>query len=540
MQNNLPGDNLEAQLALLRLWQLIGDSTQVRELSGRLLRDVAPSTRAHTGTTHNTPDVSAVGLKRLALDSEVLSIAGRLERSEGRYAQAVGLFQQALAAEALGEAWSTQASVVTPLVTTPSLADTEPRPQLRLTQTLSAVLAHSTAPDQGTAVTSATRIQRELDEIEARRQRWVETGQRMLNKPATSGISTLNGWELTAVAWWPKDYDGHYFVHLDQVHLDAGGLPVNRADALDYGQVAAWPSAAYPTNAAVQRVSGTNLGIGFVADRWRWDVGAVGIGFPVTNWVGGVKTSGDWGDLRYQLDLHRRPVTGSLLSYAGARDPITGTIWGGVLTTGLSARVSGDVGPYSMSLSASLDGLTGRQVQRNHRMQLRWAADQDVLRTPHHVVNAGLSVTLTRHAYDLSEYSWGQGGYYSPQQLTSISMPVEWSGRLGAWSWLGRGSVSWSASSSGVTDYFPGHPALQAQAGNLLYKASSSTGFSASLRGGLEHQTTRNLALGAWLELDRSENYAPTNLLLYARYFFDPVRVPLEKRARPVQAYSSY
>jgi hypothetical protein len=184
--------------------------------------------------------------------------------------------------------------------------------------------------------------------------------------------------------------------------------------------------------------------------------------------------------------------------------------------------------------------LTGRQVQRNQRTQLRWAADQDVLRTPHHRVNAGLSVTLTRHVHDLSEYTWGQGGYYSPQRLASISMPVEWSGRLGAWSWLGRGSLSWSASSSGDTDYFPGHPALQAQAGNLVYKGSRGTGFSASLRGGLEHQTTRNLALGAWLELDRSEDYAPTHLLLYARYFFDPVRVPLEKRARPVQAYSSY
>lgn len=42
------------------------------------------------------------------------------------------------------------------------------------------------------------------------------------------------------------------------------------------------------------------------------------------------------------------------------------------------------------------------------------------------------------------------------------------------------------------------------------------------------------------LELDRAEDYSPTNLLLYARYFFDPVRVPLENRPRPVQAYSSY
>lgn len=150
----------------------------------------------------------------------------------------------------------------------------------------------------------------------------------------------------------------------------------------------------------------------------------------------------------------------------------------------------------------------------------RLSADRDVLRTPHSVVNAGLSVGLTRHARDLSEYSWGHGGYYSPQRLVSISVPVEWSGRLGTRTWLGRGALSSSASPAKTSSNF-GYLTLQAQAGNPVYKGSSSTGVGFPARCA-ERQMTRNLALGALLELDRAEDYSPTNLLLYARYFFDP------------------
>lgn len=541
LQDNLPASNVPAQLSLLRLWQRVGGVAQARALSDRLLQQAEPRALVHAKAEQQAPALSASLLKRFPTDGDVLLSAARLERAQGNHEYALHLLTQALKIQTLTEALP---PTPPPAATSADAGDELPLPKLRLTPQLSAGVVESVlAPvlgAQAMPLTPTARIQREMDEIEMRRQSWVETGQKMLNKSSTSGISTLNGWERATVAWWPQGYGGKYFLHLDQVQLNAGGLPVARAGAIDYGQVAAWPEGDYPTNGALQRASAHNLGLGYEADRWRWDVGAVGIGFPVTNLVGGLRVSGDWGDLGYSAGLARRPLTGSLLSYAGAHDPITGQVWGGVVATGASARVSGDVGPYSMSLSASQDWLTGRHVQRNQRTQLRWAADRDVLRTPHSVVNAGLSVALTRHARDLSEYTWGQGGYYSPQRLLSLSVPLEWSGRLGAWTWQSRGAVSWSASSSGPTDQFPGYPQLQAQAGNPVYKGSSSTGVGVSLRAALEYQATRNWALGGLLELDRSADYSPTNLLFYARYLLDPVRVPLEDRPRPVQAYSSF
>lgn len=468
------------QLALVRLWQRIGQPDEAGALLASLKAD--------------NPD-----------DTEVLLHSARLERSESHYAQALSSYRDALAIE------------------------------------------RRNLPADGTAApqpSSVTKIESDIASIEGRRQSWVEVGQTGLRKSSTDGISSLHGWERPAVAWFPRGYDGLYFLHVDQVHLDAGALPRNASDAMSYGQVAAWPSARYPTTGAHSKADGFNVGFGYQADRWQWDIGTTGAGMPVTNVVGGVAHTGDWRDVGYRLEVSRRPLTGSLLAYGGAHDPITGQTWGGVVATGVSARASTNVGGFGASLSGNYAALTGKNVRSNTRWQLRAALDRDVWRTPNQLVNLGAALSFWGYARDLSEYSWGHGGYYSPNRYASIALPLEWSGREGKWTWLLRASVSFSSSSSNAMDYFPTDPRLQAQANALgrsaVYTGGSSTGFGRSLRAVVEHQLTSNLALGAQFEMDRSAYYAPSSLMLYARFLLDPVTAPLVNRPRPVQPYSSF
>lgn len=428
-------------------------------------------------------------------DTPVLLHAARLERAEDRYVQALAYFRQANA-------------------------------------------------QAGNAPETSTAIVQDIAAIEARRQAWIEAGLVRIGKSSTPGISSLHGYELPVVAWMPKGYDGNYFLHVDRVGLDAGALPSAQADALEYGQVAAWPASAYPTQPGTPRGQGTNLGFGYRGTGVEWDVGAIGIGMPVTNVVGGVS----WGQWRedgnYHVELSRRPLTGSLLSYAGARDPVTGQIWGGVVATGISARIGRPFGAWSASLSGGYALLQGKNVQDNTRLQLRAAIDRDVWRTPDDSINAGLALSLWRYGKDLSEYTWGHGGYYSPRNYAALSLPIEWGGRRGRFTWQLRGALSLSRSSSAATDYFPGSPALQAQALALgngpLYGASASSGFGRSLRGIVEYRVTPNLTLGAQLSLDRSAYYAPTTALVYLRWMIDPVRALQPDRPRPVQPYSDF
>ncbi|MES2609672.1 MAG: cellulose synthase subunit BcsC-related outer membrane protein [Pseudomonadota bacterium] len=506
LQDHLPRTDAGQQLALLRIWQRAGRMDEARALSARLLQDFPQ-------------------------DSDVLLHAARLERANRNYAQALVFFRSALTLETRGAA--------APAAETAPGEPTEAEAPLKLQQSYALSLPVDAAV--------VAKIQGEIDSIEARRQVWIEAAHTGLRKNSTDGISSLRGWERPVVAWMPRGYDGHYFLHVDRVKLDAGELPADGSDFTDFGQIAALPPNS-PLTYRRQRGTGTNLGFGFVGDDVQWDLGATGVGFPVTNLVGGIARTGDLGRYGYKLEGFRRPITGSLLSYAGARDPITGQVWGGVVATGASGRLSTDFGPYSSSVSLSLAALTGKNVESNTRAQLRVAVDRDVWKSNTSVVNMGVTFSAWHYGKDLSEYSFGHGGYYSPRSYASVALPIEWSGRKGALTWLARGAVSVSRSSSGDTDYFPQNALLQslararlAESGSVpVYTGSSGSGFGRSFRGALEYQVTRNFSLGAQLELDRSAYYAPTNLMVYGRYRFDPVLAPLENRPRPVQPYSSF
>ena len=422
--------------------------------------------------------------------TDALLAAARQKRSDSRYSDAMALFKQVQQA------------------------------------TLSASASGEPADQQ-----AQDKLRRDMEEIEARRQAWVEVGQQTLEKNSTEGLGSLRGWERPVVAWLPWGYQGVMFVHADQVQLDAGSYAG--------GDPFAQPGSEAITRGLPQRADGVNVGLGYVGDDVRWDLGETGVGFAVRNWVGGLRYGGDVGALGYSVELSRRPQTGTLLSYAGTTDPTTGDAWGGVVATGVGARVSTDFGPYSTSASASAASLTGRNVADNTRLKWRVAADRDVYRDAQQVLNAGLALSGLHHEKDLSGYTWGHGGYYSPVSNTTLSLPVEWSGRKDLFTWLLKASVSLSGSTSSATDYYPTSNAMQKAAGNV-YAASSSTGSGWAISGAAEYQLSEHLAVGARLEREVSDYYAPFSLLVYARYAFDPVRQTLARKPLPVQAYSQF
>jgi Cellulose synthase operon protein C C-terminus (BCSC_C)/Tetratricopeptide repeat len=427
-------------------------------------------------------------LRGQALDTQLQ--AARLQRSRGQYGDALALFQQA--------------------------------------QHSALAMAQAGVPLDAQ---THDRLARDIQAIEARRQAWVEVGQQSREKNSSEGLGSLRGWERPVVAWFPWGYQGTLFVHADQVQLDAGSYPG--------GEPFAQPGSEAITRGLPQRAEGLNVGLGYVGDDWRWDLGETGIGFAVRNWVGGLRYSGGSGAVGYSVELSRRPLSGTLLSYAGTYDPQTQAAWGGVVATDAGGRVATDIGPFSTSLSASVASLSGLNVADNSRLKWRLAADRDVYQDARQVLNLGLTLSGLHHDKDLSGYTWGHGGYYSPVRNITLSLPLEWSGRDGAFTWLVRASASLSGSTSSTTEFYPNNAALQ-QASGRVYGASGSTGSGWALGASAEYQATPDLALGARLEREVSDFYTPLNLLLYARYEWDPVRRPLERRPRPVQAYSQF
>jgi hypothetical protein len=65
------------------------------------------------------------------------------------------------------------------------------------------------------------------------------------------------------------------------------------------------------------------------------DIGTTPMGFNVVDVVGGLSYSSDVGPVGYTVNVHRRPISSSLLSFGGQKDSNshTGTTWGGVRAT---------------------------------------------------------------------------------------------------------------------------------------------------------------------------------------------------------------
>lgn len=361
------------------------------------------------------------------------------------------------------------------------------------------------------------------------------------------GISNLRVVELPVEAHVPVGDSGALaFVQVDPVTADAGVL--NLADSYNlrqYGKVLALAPGGL-ASAPAQSASGRALAVGYETDGLRADLGTSPIGFPVSNVLGGVKWSHYTQDSGFSLDVSRRPMTASLLSYAGARDPVTGDIWGGVVSSGAGMHLSHDIGRLSGFVEPGFYMLTGRNVLSNTEAALRTGfnysfIDQDDMR-----LTAGAALTYWHYRENLRFYSFGHGGYYSPQKYYSLALPVRWTGREERWSYLLQGSVSASVSYEKDMPFYPTDPALQAQAvantslSTATYTGGPGHGTGFSIGGALEYRFTSHLYGGARLQIDRSLYYTPNFAILYLRYMFDGQTGPVPFPPEPIKAYSRY
>lgn len=147
------------------------------------------------------------------------------------------------------------------------------------------------------------------------------------------------------------------------------------------------------------------------------DLGSTPMDFKVVDVVGGVSYRGDLGPLGYTLDAHRRPLSSSLLAFGGQTDPNTGITWGGVRAMGGSVSISYDNGKaHGVWSTLGADSLVGQHVAGNERLRWMTGYYYKIINENNQRLTVGLSDMLWHYSNDLSGYSLGQGGCYSPQR----------------------------------------------------------------------------------------------------------------------------
>ncbi|WP_176076958.1 cellulose synthase subunit BcsC-related outer membrane protein [Burkholderia dolosa] len=410
-----------------------------------------------------------------------------------------------------------------------------------------------------------TPAQAAFAELEQRRDPEIEIGWLPAYKSGDEGVSAYRAQQVPIYAQWPIRYDGHAFLQLDTVHVDPGTLDTSDPNAYalnTFGTLPALKSLsgllaplgtnqpvdaliAHPPGSLHQSATGVAVGVGYRTDAWRFDVGTSPLGFPVQYVVGGVRYRVDAGPASFTVNASRRPETSSVLSYAGMRDPWTGAVWGGVRRDGVNLRASVDVGRTNVFAELGAGVLTGRNVERNAEVTLRTGFTVPVYERATTRVSTGLVGNAWHYAQNLRYYTYGQGGYYSPQRYLSLGVPIEWAGRRDALSWdvTVTGGISNSREKDSL--YFPTFSDQRAaqQAAGFVYAGSSTRGvsFSYGVNGIVEYRVNPHLSVGAQLHVDRSHDYAPSSALVYLRYAFD-ARAPRNwlVTPTPVRLYSDY
>ena len=290
-----------------------------------------------------------------------------------------------------------------------------------------------------------------------------------------------------------------------------------------------------------QQDSGVGLSVAYLNEDsgLKGDLGVSPLGFTYSTAVGGIsleRALQSAPDYRYTLSASRRSVTDSLTAFAGSRDSRSGAKWGAVTANGIRAELSHDDQRTGYYGYASAHRLLGEHVEANNRFELGSGIYWYLRNTSDSRLTLGVNGTALSYSDNQNFYTYGHGGYFSPQKFFALGIPVDWAQRGPRFSYALHGSVGVQYIDQDSAPIFPGHSALQANAdavGLSRYSGQSKTGIGYNLRATGEYRLERNLYLGVNLGLDNANDYKQYTGSLYLRYGFDEVSRPMPLPVRP-------
>ncbi|QHM73327.1 cellulose synthase complex outer membrane protein BcsC [Mixta intestinalis] len=356
----------------------------------------------------------------------------------------------------------------------------------------------------------------------------------------TGGISDLTA-HTTMLQLETPLASGKSFVRVDRVEVSAGTFStVNGRYSEVFGTCA--DNGTGCDRDVKQRQEGIAPGIGWQNERWSADFGTSPMGFEVVNWVGGLSWNTDVKDIGLTFTASRRPISSSLLAYAGARDPSPQgeRSWGGVVATGGSVGLSYDRGgAHGVWADLSAHQITGKNVADNSRERLMAGYYYKWINEDNRRATIGVNSMLWHYQKDLSDYAFGQGGYYSPQQYFSLAVPLNYRQRTENWSFDVGGSVSWSRSKTRAQQRYPVWPGYQTGPSDSSADSSGS-GFGYTLRAAVERRLTAHWTLGAAVDIQQAKDYTPSHGLIYARYSLAGWEGDLNLPPQPLVPYADF
>lgn len=370
----------------------------------------------------------------------------------------------------------------------------------------------------------------------------VTTGFTGFHDEGTPGYSDTNGRVGSAQIMMPAK-GGTLTIISDTVHYNMGNI--QSRDPWEAMTGTCFAKGCDPAK-SFTKDTGSLLAAAWTNGTWSFDIGTTPIGFHYTDVTGSIAYNFDLGPLSITTEAYRRAKDASLLAYGGQKDPATGMWWGGVRRTGASISVSKDAGEtFGFWGKASWEDIRGRNVARNSAWQVMATSYARVINKPNHELIPSIFMMLWGFEKDLSGYTFGQGGYYSPQQYVGFNVSINDIGRTENWAWRFTGTWGRSyAKTDGIRRYpLPDKIPLWQQSEMKDFNSVSSTsgewsnGF--QLQANLERRLGSHFSLGAAAGWSQAPDYDYRWALLYLRWYMKPWKGNLPMPVPLLKPYST-
>ena len=293
---------------------------------------------------------------------------------------------------------------------------------------------------------------------------------------------------------------------------------------LQAGTASGTPMYAWGTDGAApsgnQYASGVGAELQVASAHVQASLGYTPSSFAVHNTLGSVSLN----PTRF-LSFHfaRTAVTDTMLSYAGLTDTKTGQVWGGVVSSGGGVQVGhGDArsGFYALM---DYDSLTGRNVTSNTKFSGSMGGYFSGYHNDNGTLTVGLNMTGLHYDKNLQYFTFGQGGYFSPDIYMLINMPLTWTSKpMQNFNYVVSGSIGTQSYQQGTI-----------VAGSLLTTPtatpSSSANYSLDARG--SYRVTPNWYLEAFLAANNTYDYQQRMAGFSLKYMTKPH--PVSETALP-------
>jgi tetratricopeptide (TPR) repeat protein len=384
-------------------------------------------------------------------------------------------------------------------------------------------------------------IDRSIAELRTQVSPYLQAGTLLRGRSGTAGLDSLLEAAIPLEATFSPGGYGQLRLMAQPTYLSAGTLGHDPLTQSRFGLQSFFvlPSGGLGSapvfigrEAGAQTATGVGLDLAYELGWASADIGTTPVGFPISNVIGGVELAPALtNDITLRLTGERRAITDSLLSYGGQREPALGLKFGGVTRTRGYAQLEFKAGTANFYAGAGYGSLDGTNVAHNNEVQAGAGGSFPIWKSPTDELRTGLDLVYFGFDKNLSYFTFGQGGYFSPQTYLAALIPLNYSSSaVPNLLYSVGGSVGLQTFNEKSSPYYPNNPGLQSlalvysqfvQGLQSSYPGQTSSGFAGGVNAKAEYSLAPNLKVGGRASFQHAGNYNEGEGLIYARYIFN-------------------